>query len=380
MNVNAGARGWSAARRILCVRLDGMGDVLMTTPAMRAFRQSGEKRTLTLLASRAGAAIAPFIPEVSDTIEFVAPWMKPEGSNAARDTATIAELKSRRFDAAVIFTVYSQSPLPAAYLCYLAGIPLRLAHCRENPYHLLTDWISESEPERQIRHEVRRHLDLAAAVECRTGDERLSFVVPDSARERAAAAMRKAGIRTQSPLVVLHPGASAPSRRYPGSSFARAMDLVLERTEGAVVFTGSKDEVALVETIRAAMARESYSLAGRLGLAELGAVLERAALLVANNTGPVHMAAALGTPVVDLYALTNPQHTPWQVRNEVLYADVPCRYCYKSVCPAGHHGCLTRVSPECVADAAERLLRGSTAAVGFTLRGADAADRGAVVS
>ena len=158
------------------------------------------------------------------------------------------------------------------------------------------------------------------------------------------------------------------------------MDLVLERTDGAVVFTGSKDEVGLVETIRAAMARESYSLAGQLGLAELGAVLERAALLVANNTGPVHMAAALGTPVVDLYALTNPQHTPWQVRNEVLYADVPCRYCYKSVCPAGHHGCLARVSPECVADAAERLLRGSTAAVGFTLCGADAADRRAVVS
>lgn len=380
MKVHSGMRGWSAARRILCVRLDGMGDLLMTTPAMRAFRQSGEKRTLTLLASRAGAAIAPFIPEVSDTIEFVAPWMKPEGGNAARDAAMIAELKSRRFDAAVIFTVYSQSPLPAAYLCYLAGIPLRLAHCRENPYHLLTDWIPESEPERQIRHEVRRHLDLAAAVECRTGDERLSFVVPDSARERAAAAMRKAGIRTQSPLVVLHPGASAPSRRYPGSRFARAMDLVLERTDGAVVFTGSKDEVALVETIRAAMARESYSLAGQLGLAELGAVLERAALLVANNTGPVHMAAALGTPVVDLYALTNPQHTPWQVRNEVLYADVPCRYCYKSVCPAGHHGCLARVSPECVADAAERLLRGSTAAVGFTLCGADAADRRAVVS
>ena len=82
------------------------------------------------------------------------------------DAALIAELKARAFDAAAIFTVYSQSPLPAAYLCYLAGIPLRLAHCRENPYHLLTDWVPEPEPAARMRHEVQRQLDLVATVGC----------------------------------------------------------------------------------------------------------------------------------------------------------------------------------------------------------------------
>jgi ADP-heptose:LPS heptosyltransferase len=102
----------------------------------------------------------------------------------------------------------------------------------------------------------------------------------------------------------------------------------------------------------------AQSLAGRLDVAELAAVLARAPLLVSNNTGPVHLAAAVGTPVVDLYALTNPQHTPWGVPHRVLSHDVPCKYCYKSVCPLGHHDCLRAVAPAAVVTAALDLLGG----------------------
>jgi len=100
----------------------------------------------------------------------------------------------------------------------------------------------------------------------------------------------------------------------------------------------------------------SDSLAGDLRLSDLAALLSAAPLLLSNNTGPVHIAAAVGTPVVDLYALTNPQHTPWQVAARVLNHDVPCRNCYKSVCPAGHHDCLRKVAPQTVAAAALELL------------------------
>jgi lipopolysaccharide heptosyltransferase II len=362
MNGAVHSNGWADAKRLLCVRLDNLGDVLMTTPALRALRQSLGERSITLLTSRSGAAVAPFVPEIDDTIEFAAPWMKSSGNQVTDDAALIEALRARHFDAAVIFTVYSQSPLPAAYLCYLAGIPLRLAHCRENPYRLLTHWVPDPEPQQLIRHEVRRHLDLAAEIGCRTIDDRLSFTVPAKAREAARCALEEAGVAHDQPLILVHPGASAPSRRYPALHFARATDLVLRRTGGTVIFTGGAEEVALVETIRASMTEKSHSLAGRLGLAELGAVIERAALLIANNTGPVHIAAALGTPVVDLYALTNPQHTPWRIRNAVLFEDVPCRFCYKSVCPMGHHNCLNLVAPEAVAAAAERLLMPNAAA------------------
>jgi lipopolysaccharide heptosyltransferase II len=340
---------WGDVRKLLCVRLDSIGDVLMTTPAIRACKESFACG-VTLLASGAGAGVARLVPQIDAVIAFAAPWMKPPAPR--RDEALIERLKQARFDAAVIFTVYSQSPLPAAYLCYLAGIPLRLAHCHENPYQLLSDWVPDPEPASHIRHEVQRQLDLVAAVGARTACERLSFSVPEAARD----AVRGLFPGRTRPLVVMHPGASAASRRYPPEQFARAADLVIGETGCHAVFTGDVQETELIHGVQQRMRHASLSLVGRLSLAELGALIDEADLLICNNTGPAHIAAALGTPVVDLYALTNPQHTPWQVPSRVLFHDVPCRNCYKSVCPAGHHDCLKRVAPESVAAAARELL------------------------
>jgi radical SAM protein with 4Fe4S-binding SPASM domain len=117
------------------------------------------------------------------------------------------------------------------------------------------------------------------------------------------------------------------------------------------------------------MQAPAYSLAGRLNLGELAAALQMALFLIANNTGPVHIAAAVGAPVVDLYALTNPQHTPWQVPHRVLSFDVPCKYCYKSVCPQGHHACLREISPESVVAAAVDLLEQSSSGAYVTYEG-----------
>ena len=128
-----------------------------------------------------------------------------------------------------------------------------------------------------------------------------------------------------------------------------------------ILFTGTRPEIELVEAIRAGMEAPSRSLAGVLDLGEMAALLERAPMLIANNTGPVHMAAALGTPVVDLYALTNPQHMPWRIPAPVLFHDVPCRNCFKSVCPEVHHACLRGVAAPQVAAAALELLSGATA-------------------
>jgi lipopolysaccharide heptosyltransferase II len=350
---------WREARNILCIRLDYLGDVLMTTPALRALRQVPGRR-ITLLTSPGGAAVAPYLPEVDDTIVYAAPWLKHgTAADPAADFAMIDRLRARGFDAAVIFTVYSQNPLPAAMLCHLAGIPLRLAHCRENPYRLLTHWVAETEPQQQLRHEVRRQLDLVARIGARCPDRdsaRLSFAVPPADREsvRALLAAHRVGPR----FMVLHPGASAASRRYPTAQFREAARLLAQHAGHALVFTGSADEGGLIDEIRAGLPA-THSLAGQLDLGQLGALIALAPLLVSNNTGPAHLAAALGTPVVDLYALTNPQHTPWQVPARVLYQDVACRYCYKSACPHGHHACLAGVAPERVLRAALELLEGA---------------------
>jgi len=340
------------------VRLDALGDILMTTPAIRALKESATGRRVTLLTSPSGAAIASLVPEIDDAMVYEAPWMKatPPRQDSRHEQAIIERLRESRFDAAAIFTVYSQNPLPAALLCHLAGIPRRLAHCRENPYQLLTDWVPETEPAAIVRHEVQRQLDLVGAVGCRTSNPGMSLRVDPAASQRVSRMLSRAGVAAGSRFVVVHPGASAPSRRYPARGFAAAARSLALDLDCRVVLTGSEGEVPLVEEIRGAMGAPSLSLAGRLLLPELVALIDLAPLLVSNNTGPAHIAAAVGTPVVDLYALTNPQHTPWRVRSRVLFHDVPCRYCYKSTCPAGHHECLTRVPPSAIVEAARELL------------------------
>ncbi|WP_354685971.1 glycosyltransferase family 9 protein [Cupriavidus necator] len=362
--------GWQSARHVLCVRLDNMGDVLMSTPAMQALAESVPARRLTLLTSRAAAGLAPHLPMVRRVLTWNAPWARHADTDSGSGPApgpAIAScarwLARYRFDAAVIFTVYSQSPLPAAMLCTMAGIPLRLACCRENPYALLSDWVPEREPGmlpgQRPRHETQRQLDLVAQVGATASDMRLRFRV--LAADRVAVTARLAACRMgrSGPVVVIHPGASASSRRWPAARFAEVAHALALQAGAHVLVTGDAAEREVVQAVCAGAGHARVMpLAGELSLGEMGALLEAADLLVSNNTGPVHLAAALGTPVVDLYALTNPQHTPWQVPHRTLFADVPCRYCYKSVCPEGHHRCLDDVPAAMAVQAALALLGG----------------------
>jgi lipopolysaccharide heptosyltransferase II len=335
-----------------------MGDVLMTTPAIRSMKASAPDRRITLLTSANGAAVAGLVPEIDEVISYDPPWMK--ASQPRKDSLAehqmIAALKARQFDAAVIFTVYSQSALPPAMLCYLADIPLRLAYCRENPYQLLTHWVAETEPEKRIRHEVRRQLDLVASVGASPLEVRIKIRLSDEDCQFARGLLDDLGLSRDMPWITIHAGASASSRRYDPVKFARVAARLRKSFGIRCLFTGSEQEIELVETIRGLAGVESFSLAGKLSLGQFAAFLSFSPLLLSNNSGPVHLASAVGTPVVDLYALTNPQHTPWLVPNRVLSHDVPCKYCYKSICPLGHHDCLNRIEPEEVVQAVIDLL------------------------
>jgi lipopolysaccharide heptosyltransferase II len=345
---------WGQARRILCVRLDALSGVLMCTPAMRALRDALPGRSLTLLTSPAGAAAAPYLPEVHDTIVHAAPAGIPE---------LAALLAARRFDAAVVFTTYTQSALPAALPCWLAGIPLRLAYCREEPQHLLTHWIPDPEPQVMVRHEVQRQLDLVRHAGARAGTAPgLSFALRAADLASVRARLLRLGVDAGRPWLLLHPGAGAAARRYPAGHWAHVLRLLARRTGLPVVMTGGGAETDLVEGIRAAASSAAHSLAGQLSLGELGAALRLAAVALTGNSAPAHLAAAVGTPVVDLYALTSPQHTPWKVRSRVLFQDVSCRFCFNDTCTAGHHACLAGVAPERVVDAVLELLPAHAAA------------------
>ena len=210
---------WRHARRVLAVRLDNLGDVLVTTPAIHAMRESLPDATITLLASPVGAQAGRLNPDIDEVVVYNAPWMDPWSRlplDPAREMQAIAQLSAGRYDAAVIFTSFRQSPLPAAYLCYLAGIPLRLAASIDGPGSLLTT--RHRHPERMM-HEVERGLDLVAAVGMRTSDDRLVLRVPDGAREEIAGL-----VSDQRPLIVVHPGCSMPARTYPWEQYVEVVD------------------------------------------------------------------------------------------------------------------------------------------------------------
>jgi ADP-heptose:LPS heptosyltransferase len=166
------------------------------------------------------------------------------------------------------------------------------------------------------------------------------------------ARLAAAGIARGS-FVAVHPGATAPSRRYPIAHLCEAVAALARDASLPLVVVGGAEDAAAAQALQAAGA--TLSLAGALDLPELAATLEAARLVLANNSLAAHLAAAVGTPVCDLYALTNPQHTPWRVPHRVLNEDVDCRFCFKSVCPKGHHRCLAGVSPARVIAAVREL-------------------------
>lgn len=375
---------YGGARRILLIRLDAMGDLLMTTPAIRAVRRGARDAHLTLLTSPAAAQAAALLDEIDETVVYDAPWMKASAprQDGGRDLALIDRLAAGAFDAAIVFTVNTQTPLPAALMCLLAGIPARLAHCRENPYGLLTDWIPEPEPDLPLRHEVRRQLDLVASVGFVAEDEHLSLRVPPAATRRMRALAADLGLTGGAPWAVVHPGASAPSRRYPPERFGAAAGRLATEDGWRIVVVGSAGEADLVEAVRSTMGAPSIPLVGRLGVDDLAALLSFAPLLIGNNAGPAHVAAAVGTPVVLPYALTNRQHAPWGVPTRVLTHDVPCRDCRRSTCPLVHHLCLRGIPSDAVVDAARDLLaatRGRSTALGLRSEGDDRAPLGGLV-
>src|SRR5437588_1612312 len=178
---------WSQVKRILAIRLDNLGDVLVTTPALHAIKTSLPGAALTLLASPVGAQVAHLNPDLDEVIVYQAPWMDPWHKlpqDSQREQQMIATIRERHFDGAIIFTSFRQSALPAAYLCYLADIPLRVAASIDGPGSLLTT--RHKHPERMM-HEVERGLDLVGAIGLGTGDLDLVLAVPDGARADVAA-------------------------------------------------------------------------------------------------------------------------------------------------------------------------------------------------
>jgi ADP-heptose:LPS heptosyltransferase len=350
-------------RRVLVVRLDATGDVLLAGPAVRAVAAAPDTE-VSLLCGPAGAAAGRLLPGARRVLEWAGPWIvHPAPPVSQEDVGRIvATLAGHAFDEAVVLTSFHQSPLPTALLLRLAGIdritgasvdyPGSLLDVRLRPGAGPGDDLTDDLPEPE------RALAIAAAAGFRLppGDDgRLAVRRPPGVGALLGPLARRR-------YVVLHPGAAVPARRWPAEHHRRAVRL-LHEAGLPVVVTGGPGERDLTAAVADGHALD---LGGRTDLAQLAGVLGGAAALVAGNTGAAHLAAAVGTPVVSLFAPVVPavRWRPYHVAQVLLGdQDAPCRDTRARDCPVPGHPCLSRVAPEEVLAAVRRLLRASTAPV-----------------
>jgi ADP-heptose:LPS heptosyltransferase len=329
---------------ILVARQDNVGDVLLAGPCVRAVAASGQP--VTLLTGPRGRAGADLLPGVNDVLTWCAPWIDPQPAPVSESGVEefVEETRARRFERALILTSFHQSALPLALLLRLAGVPWVGAISDEYPGSLL-----------DLRHRVpgdppesERALSLAIATGYRLpgGDDgRLSVRRP----------LPEVGHLTGEPgYLVVHPAASVPARQ-PTAEHSAAMVAALAAAGHRVVVTGAKSERELTAAVAAGHATD---LGGVTTLPELAAVLDRASVVVAPNTGPAHLAAAVGTPVVSLFAPVVPaaRWAPYRVPS-VLLGDqsAPCRGSRARTCPVAGHPCLESINPNEVVAATEEL-------------------------
>jgi ADP-heptose:LPS heptosyltransferase len=339
-------------RRVLVVRLDGAGDVLLAGPAVRAAAATPGTE-VTLLCGPDGAAAGRLLPGARRVLVWTSPWIvapAPPVTVADVDDV-VARLGAHNFDDAVVLTSFHQSPLPTALLLRLAGVRRITGASVDYPGSLLDVRLRPGEDLPEDIPEPERALAIAAAAgfELPPGDDGRLAV------RRPPAVDPLLGELSGRPYVVVHPGAAVPARRWPAEHHRLTVRLLAQAGIPTVV-TGGRGERELTSAVAG---DEALDLGGRTDLAQLSGVLAGAAALVVGNTGAAHLAAAVGTPVVSLFAPVVPavRWRPYRVPHVLLGdQDAPCRGSRARICPVAGHPCLARVTPEHVAAAVRRLV------------------------
>jgi ADP-heptose:LPS heptosyltransferase len=336
----------AALRRTLVVRADNLGDVVTATPVLRALRAMAPDARIDLLSSPVGALAAPLLPWVDGVLEVSAPWQQLDPVAAAGDEDLLARL--RGYTAMLVLTSPSQSPWPVAQLGRLAGIAVRAVHSAEFGGAAATHWVT---PPPEQTHQVDRGLHLLAALGIPTDGAGPSLVVPP---EAVAAAAALPGVDR---FALLAPGASCSTRRYPAERFGAAAAAVA--ASGLPVrVSGTPSESALVAQVVAAAGHPDVRALPPVPVPEFAALIAAATVAITNNSAGMHLADALGTPVVAVHGGTErlTDVNPRQVPAVLLSAPVGCSPCRQLRCPydADLPACLD-LRPDRVAAAALAL-------------------------
>jgi len=352
--VNEPNERWQSVRRIVAMRLDNLGDVIMTGPALRAIKETVPGSHVTLMVSHGGQGAAQLLPWADAVLPWRSLWqdMGELPFDPAREQRLIEALQALHADAAIIFTSFAQSPYPAAYACYLAGIPLRLGEPKDFGGAVLSDMLPT--PTALALHQVERNLRLVEAAGYHTTERMLAIRIPPQAQAQAQELLTQRGLVPGTPYVLLCPWTSCQARTY--GRFG-AVARRLRRALGLpTVVVGSPRAEAEAIALLAEVGPGAINLVGATTVPELAALVAGAGLVLTNNTAAMHLADATGTPQVVLFAGTEleEQWAPRAGPARLLRRPTHCQPCFKLACP--HDQACLDFDPDEVVAAVLQLL------------------------
>ncbi len=330
-------------KRILIVNVNWVGDVLFSTPFIRSVRQAHPGAYIACLLHPRCAEMLEGNPHLNEIIVYDE---KGRHKGLIGKTMLIISLRNKRFDTAFLL----HRSFTKALIIYLAGIPSRIGYPTKNRGGILTKAVDMPVEE---QHKVEYFLNIARAANIIPSDVSYEFAVGDADRKAVKELLAKEGIGEKDPIVVLCPGGNWDPKRWPKESFAHLGDLLAEKTGVRIVISGAAKDASLAESIHAMMKSRPIITAGRTTLKQLGALLERAKLVVANDSGPMHIAVAVKAPTIALFGPTSPLLTgPYGKGNYHVMVgkasgkDPACEVpCYDITCNA--NTCMADI---CVAD------------------------------
>ena len=302
-------------KNILIVRTDRMGDVVLTTPVFKVLRKAYPQSRISVLVQAKNKDLLLGNPYVDELIIYD---REGKHSSIIKCAPLVWELYQKKFDCAIIFHTKMRSNT----LCFLAGIPCRIGYKNKKFECLLTHGIEDTK-HLGLKHEVEYCLDILRAMNIPVSEERELFIPLQPKAEQWMSNWLSGRYDPEhNRLVVIHPGASSPTKCWPARSFARLINCLLERYAVKIVLIGGKENQKISKEITSQVSRPVYDLTGCTSVAQTASLLKRSDLLISNDSGPVHVAAAAGTHVISLFLRDQPGINPqrWKPLGQKSYA------------------------------------------------------------
>lgn len=341
-------------KKILITRADRIGDLVLSTAVFPELRKKFPSAHIAALTFRENEALLQGNPFLDEVILYD---KKGPEKYWLGNFWFAQKIKKKNFDVVVHLHATNRMHIVA----WLAKIPVRIGWDRRAAW-ALTQVFKDTKSE-GVKHEAEYNFELLKPLGIEAPAKlETYFPLTRVAEDKTRAILTSLNIKSDKPLIVLAPGASCPSKRWPAERFGMVADLIAVKHDVDFVAVGTRVDHVLVQKIKQAARTPVTDLTGRLDLSMLGALMKKSALLISNDSGPVHIAAAVGTPVVSIFGRRNPGLSParWRPLGEsskYIWKDTGCNPCLAHECRI-HFLCLDIISPEEVADEVFRLMKG----------------------